>query len=92
MSVSIYIVIFVYNAGPVQGPEVGEPPLMDVQQKLGSTLRLSCKIKYQTTPETKFRWQKDGQEIRSEDGVSIRSKGYEMLRYIIIYCFPVGKC
>ncbi|KAL4240420.1 Contactin-3 [Mactra antiquata] len=58
-------------------PEPGTALQPNVQQQVRSTLRLTCDIIYQTAPETKFRWQKDGIDIDSGDGVSIRSKGVE---------------
>lgn len=57
-------------------PVVGEPALEDVSQDIQKRLKLVCKIKKPTTPKTRFKWFKDGKEIKtgSKPGLVIRSK------------------
>lgn len=66
-----------YITESVGKPEVGHPELKDINLKFKHELNLVCKIKQPTIPTTKFRWEKDGKEIKTGDkpGLVIRSKG-----------------
>ena len=68
---------YVVSVFAVQRPEAPDRPMKDKKQKFGGTLKLTCKVKGDTTPKPTFRWFKDGKEIKdgSKPFLSIRTRG-----------------
>ena len=62
--------------------------MKDKKQKFGGTLKLTCKVKGDTTPKPTFRWFKDGKEIKdgSKGGsFTIRTRGLVFFKFILPY-------